>query len=99
MRPLQYWILALLCALPAVGLYAYFEPQARFLDEQRAQAEWDWARERQALIDSSPTVFITPTGEKYHRLYHYHNRTRPLSLYEASEQHYEACRVLPLASS
>ena len=56
-------------------------------------AESAWAARRQELIGQSGTVYVTPSGEKYHRAYHYHGRDSPVSLYEATEQGYEPCLV------
>lgn len=57
------------------------------------QEESKWKAQRQEQISLSPAVYVTPHGEKYHRGYHYSGRTTPLSLYEATEQDYGACRV------
>lgn len=48
---------------------------------------------RQNNIDNSPTVYITSTGAKYHRGYHYHGRNYAISLFEADEKGYSSCRV------
>lgn len=48
---------------------------------------------RQSNIDNSPIVYITSTGEKYHKGYHYHGRNFSISLFEADEKGYVACRV------
>src|SRR5947209_7729097 len=56
-------------------------------------AESAWAAHRQELIRQSGAVYVTPSGEKYHRAYHYHGRNSPVSLYEATEQGYESCQV------
>ena len=52
------------------------------------------AKTRREAIQNSPTVYITRTGKKYHTEDHYGQpRSRPISLYEAVEQGYEACLV------
>jgi len=48
---------------------------------------------RQTNISNSPTVFVTSTGEKYHRAYHYRGRNFAISLFEADEKGYKQCRV------
>ena len=48
---------------------------------------------RQSNIDNSPTVYITKTGTKYHNGYHYHGRNSSISLFEADENVYTACRI------
>ena len=54
---------------------------------------WQALQVRQQRIAASPTVYITQTGKKYHRPYHYFGRNSPVSLYEAVEQGYEACLI------
>jgi hypothetical protein len=52
------------------------------------------AKTRREAIQNSPTVYITRIGKKYHTEEHYGQpRSRPISLYEAVEQGYEACLV------
>lgn len=48
---------------------------------------------RQTNIESSPTVYITSTGAKYHNSFHYQGRTSSISLFEAVEKGYSACKV------
>jgi len=48
---------------------------------------------RQGNINSSPTVYITSTGAKYHKGYHYDGRNYPISLFEADEKGYQPCKV------
>lgn len=48
---------------------------------------------RQTNIESSPTVYITSTGVKYHNSFHYQGRTSIISLFEAVEKGYSACKV------
>lgn len=47
---------------------------------------------RQTNIVHSPTVFITSTGEKYHRAYHYKGYNFAVSLFEADEKGYKPCK-------
>jgi len=56
-------------------------------------ANHEWNNQRQQLIATSPKVYLTRTGKKYHRAYHYHDRNFETTAYEATEDHYEACRV------
>lgn len=53
----------------------------------------DWARERASRIASSPIVYATSTGGKYHKQKHYADQNHPISLYEAKEQALEACKI------
>ena len=46
---------------------------------------------RHTCIEKSPIVYITSTGKKYHRVYHYHGRNFPISLFEASERNFTPC--------
>lgn len=48
---------------------------------------------RQNNIANSPIVYITRTGEKYHRAYHYYGRNSAISLFEADEKEYNPCGV------
>jgi len=48
---------------------------------------------RKRNIESSPKVYITKTGEKYHRAYHYRGRNIEISLFEANEKGYDPCMV------
>lgn len=48
---------------------------------------------RQTNIANSPTVYITNTGEKFHRAYHYHGHNFAISLFEADEKGYKQCKV------
>lgn len=57
------------------------------------KAEQDWQAYRQQRIAASPKVYLTRTGAKYHRAYHYATRNYETSLYEATERHYDACAV------
>lgn len=48
---------------------------------------------RKDKINNSPIVYITQTGEKYHRAYHYHRKNYPISLFIADEKGYVPCKV------
>jgi len=45
------------------------------------------------IIRNSPIVYVTRTGQRYHNDYHYSDRNRALSLYEANDDGYTACKV------
>jgi hypothetical protein len=74
--------LAVLC-LAALGFYA----------TKGYTADKAWKQVRQQRIVASPKVYLTRTGKKYHQAYHYSGRNYETSLYEATEQHYDACMV------
>ncbi len=46
---------------------------------------------RQTNIRNSPIVYITKTGERYHNHYHYINRNRSISLFEADKKGLTPC--------
>ena len=48
-----------------------------------------WEKE---CIKASPTVYVTATGAKYHRAYHYSGRNYPMDLFTAI-RHYDPCLV------
>jgi hypothetical protein len=52
-----------------------------------------WSVERSVRIAASRVVYVTPTGEKYHRRSHYAQQNHAISLYEAKEQGLEPCRI------
>jgi hypothetical protein len=77
-----------------VGLIIYFGIIGTFLFVSINQnLEWEnkvdqW---RETNIRNSPTVYITKTGEKYHKRYHYYGRSHSISLIEAKEKGYLPC--------
>ena len=42
-------------------------------------------------IDNYPTVYITKTGVKYHKQYHYSDRNSSIPIFKASEKNYTPC--------
>lgn len=86
MKNLKAKVVACLIALPClIGLGTY--ARTAYSEDQA------WKAVRQQTIAASPKVYLTKTGKKYHRAYHYSGRNYETTLYEATEQHYDACMV------
>jgi hypothetical protein len=52
-----------------------------------------WTQQRAERIASSPKVYITAEGKKYHNERHYPGKSKEVSLYEAKELGLEACKI------
>ncbi len=48
---------------------------------------------RKKSIRDSPIVCITKTGEKYHNCYHYNDRNKEITLFEANEMGFLPCHT------
>ena len=79
-------LISFVMALPLIGSLSFYIPLSRQVNEV-------YAVERASRIAASDKVYITSSGSKYHRPYHYRDRSEEISLYEATEADYQACKT------